>query len=165
MAAEDGSCQFRARQSHTAHLPQVELTYPFHPLHGRRFRLERRYELGGDIQYMVVLPDGTRSFVPRWMTEPAARLHTVVDNPALCLRALLDLRRLLDAARADNHDGAGGHREEKRATTGSVSATNIPPGTAASPDQGGRGGTHRRSNRGSMASEERDPRGSAAGAR
>ena len=109
----------------------VEITYPFHPLHGRRFRLERRYESGGDIQYVTVLPDGTRSFVPQWMTEPAARLHAIVDSPALCVRALLDLSRFLDAARPDSQDGAGGHRGKKSAATRSVSRTHISPGTLA----------------------------------
>ena len=47
----------------------------------------------------MVLPDGTKTEVPVWMTEADAALYgTSVERPVLSVRALESLRRLLDAS-------------------------------------------------------------------
>lgn len=62
----------------------------------------------GERSYVVALPDGTKTYLPVWMTEAAAaREVTLTDTPCVSLAALEAVRVLLDQARrsgkADAH--------------------------------------------------------------
>lgn len=54
-----------------------------------------------------MLPDGTRSEVPEWMTKVDARIGAeLVPSPTASVSALQALRRLLDAVRASGEPPA-----------------------------------------------------------
>lgn len=54
----------------------------------------------GERSYVVILPDGTKTHVPVWMTEAeAARMVTLTATPHVSIAALEAVRALLDQGR------------------------------------------------------------------
>jgi hypothetical protein len=47
---------------------------------------------GGSVHFVIEQPDGTRSLLPAWMTEPWAAQLTMNEIPRLTLEALHALR-------------------------------------------------------------------------
>ena len=73
----------------------------------------------GEAAYIVEQQDGTLTHLPIWMADPeSAKLH-IVAEPHPSLEALLDLRRVLDAAvsspSSDAQSGGDGARNEAAA--------------------------------------------------
>ena len=96
--------QDRSSQRHNAHLPEIEIYYPFHPLRGKKFPVlgaARRLE---EIHYLVALPDGTHTYLPFWMTQPQAGLISITKHPAVSLDALRRVKMILDATVQNLHD-------------------------------------------------------------
>ena len=73
--------------------------------------------------------------IPEWMTRPDAALSEVRDVQRISLRALSELRNLIDAfLLVPDQSRTGGHDEQQTPqveTRGTVS-----PGTTAAPDNG-----------------------------
>ncbi len=58
--------------------------------------------------YVVVLPDGTKSEVPEWMTDAEAEGGAeLVASPRVSVSALQALRRLVDAKTQGKESGLG----------------------------------------------------------
>jgi hypothetical protein len=53
---------------------------------------------GGSSHFVIEQPDGTRTLLPAWMTEPLAAQIAVVKMPRLTLEALFTLGRTIDGA-------------------------------------------------------------------
>jgi hypothetical protein len=58
----------------------------------------RRLQHGGSSHFVIQQPDGTRTLLPAWMTEPWAAQIAIVKTPRLTLEALFTLRRTIDGA-------------------------------------------------------------------
>jgi hypothetical protein len=91
------SCGARAQShGHSAHIGQeVEISYRWHPLHGRRIRrhyAERR--AGGEFVHVEAAP-GVVIVVAAWMLDPAACAGMTSGAPRLSISALVDLHHLL----------------------------------------------------------------------
>ena len=101
--------------------PDVQVLYPFHPLHGATLRILRRPERG-DGAVCVIDPSGRRLKVPVWMLSRECAEMTISERPYLSKEALLSLASLIASqpdSKADVHDGflqtpvsacEGGHR-------------------------------------------------------
>ena len=90
-----------------AHRSSVVVRYPWHPLCGRELEVSGRHVRGGEASFVVVLPDGTRTEVPEWMTKVAACVGAQpVQSPTVSVSALQALRRLLDAPMASGERSA-----------------------------------------------------------
>ena len=91
-------CRIQANRRCGAHKSSVVVRYPWHPLCGRELEVCGRHVRGGEASLVVVLPDGTRTEVPEWMTQVDASSGTeLVSSPTVSVSALGALRRLLDA--------------------------------------------------------------------
>lgn len=56
--------------------------------------------VAGERSYVVTLPDGTKTHVPVWLTEPeAADAVALTETPFVSVSALLVIRALLDRTR------------------------------------------------------------------
>ena len=79
---------------------QVQVTYPHHPLSGQTVEVIRPYSKEGQSYWDIVLPDGTRAFVPESWTrsEEDALLLTPRE---LDVRAVLALARMVADLQAD----------------------------------------------------------------
>ena len=84
---------------------------------------------GHEAYYLLEQSDGSRAFLPAWMFEPRAAELTTVQQPRLSVRALTDLRRIVDhflssrALRPRTPTSTGGVDEASEPTTArSVSA-------------------------------------------
>src|SRR6516225_9126895 len=74
----------------------VQVFYPFHPLHGVTLRVLRRPERG-DGAVCVVDPGGRRLKIPIWMLLPECAETTISQRPHLSKQALLSLASLISA--------------------------------------------------------------------
>src|SRR5262245_12034531 len=72
----------------------VQVFYPFHPLHGVTLRVLRRPERG-DGAVCVVEPAGRRLKIPSWMLLPECAEITISQQPYLAKQALLSLASLI----------------------------------------------------------------------
>jgi hypothetical protein len=72
----------------------VQVFYPFHPLHGVTLRVLRRPERG-DGAVCVVDPAGRRLKIPIWMLLPECAETTISQRPHLSKQALLSLASLI----------------------------------------------------------------------
>jgi len=72
----------------------VQVFYPFHPLHGVTLRILRRPERG-DGAVCVIDPAGRRLKIPIWMLLPECAEITISQRPHLSKQALLSLASLI----------------------------------------------------------------------
>jgi hypothetical protein len=72
----------------------VQVFYPFHPLHGVTLRILRRPKRG-DGAVCVVDPAGRRLKIPIWMLLPECAEITISQRPHLGKQALLSLASLI----------------------------------------------------------------------
>jgi len=107
----------RTNQQHKTHKTDFrEIYYPWHPLHKQRVSVH--FELHGRDGVVVRCGPyggaGHRGFdIPAWMFDRAACSAMVLSTvPAVDLKALTQLRRLLDCALGKEEPGVieGGHR-------------------------------------------------------
>src|SRR6266699_2875759 len=90
-------------QSHTAQFPCfATVHYPWHPLVGQTLTVKRQHRLpGGSRSFACLLPDGTWTLLPEWMTsrERCARLE-LVREPQVAAAALAELVAIFHALSA-----------------------------------------------------------------
>ena len=72
----------------------VQVFYPFHPLHGVTLRILRRPKRG-DGAVCVMDPGGKRLKIPVWMLLPECAEITIAERPHLSKEALLSLVSLI----------------------------------------------------------------------
>jgi len=86
-----------AKQSHNAYVfEQVTIYYPWHPLRGRSFRVQKRLkDRQGDCIF-IRLPNETTCGLPAWMFSPDCMQFTI-GRPHVAVDALLELRDLMMA--------------------------------------------------------------------
>src|SRR6476620_10414381 len=72
----------------------VQVFYPFHPLHGVTLRILRRPKRG-DGAVCVIDPAGRRLKIPIWMLLPECAEITISQRPRLGKQALLSLASLI----------------------------------------------------------------------
>ena len=72
----------------------VQVFYPFHPLHGVTLRILRRPKRG-DGAVCVMDPAGRRLKIPIWMLLPECAEITISQRPRLGKQALLSLASLI----------------------------------------------------------------------
>ena len=119
----------RAHNTLSAEPTQVQVFYPFHPLHGRTLRVICRPKTG-DGAVTVMESNGSRLKIPVWMLSPDCADVGIEGKPHLGKEALLNLASLLatvlTSADAD-HDNLlqiavdrskGGQRGAATATSG-----------------------------------------------
>ena len=58
----------------------------------------RRLHHGGSVHFVIEQPDGTRSLLPAWMTEPWAAQLTIFEKPRLTLEVLHALHSAINGA-------------------------------------------------------------------
>ena len=74
--------------------PDVQVFYPFHPLHGATLRILRRPKRG-DGAVCVIDPSGRRLKIPVWMLSRECAEMTISERPYLSKEALLSLATLI----------------------------------------------------------------------
>ena len=74
--------------------PDVQVFYPFHPLHGATLRILRRPKRG-DGAVCVIDPSGRRLNIPVWMLSRECAEMTTSERPYLSKEALLSLAALI----------------------------------------------------------------------
>ena len=101
--------------------PDVQVFYPFHPLHGATLQILRRPKRG-DGTVCVIDPSGRRLKIPVWMLSRECAEMTISERPYLSREALLSLATLIasqpDSEARVHHDllqtsvsgSEGGHR-------------------------------------------------------
>jgi hypothetical protein len=83
-----------AHNTLSADITDVQVFYPFHPLHGVTLRILRRPERG-DGAVCVMDPAGGRLKIPIWMLLPESAEITISQQPRLNEQALLSLASLI----------------------------------------------------------------------
>jgi len=88
----------RTNRRYTAQKQPIEIIirYPHHPRAGERIPVLRRTTYADGVHFVVERPDGFRSAIPGWMTEPWAATLPEVNIPRLSLPALEDLCRIVE---------------------------------------------------------------------
>jgi hypothetical protein len=85
----------------------VRVWYPWHALHDQDVPLCGSQVTAGEHCYVVTLPDGSKTILPVWMTEPESASAAVhAGKPHVSVRALESLRALLDLL-SDPEQGGG----------------------------------------------------------
>jgi hypothetical protein len=79
----------------------VRVYYPFHPLHGRDFKLLRGYRRASDT-VVIMDPTDRRLTIPHWMTLADAAGYGISSSAHLSARSLLLLAELLELHAANN---------------------------------------------------------------
>jgi hypothetical protein len=74
--------------------PDVQVFYPFHPLHGLTLQILRRPKRG-DGAVCVIDPSGRRLKIPVWMLSRECAEMTLSERPYLSKEALLSLATLI----------------------------------------------------------------------
>jgi hypothetical protein len=81
--------------------------YPWHALHDLDVSVTGFRVTAGERSFVITLPDGSKTLLPVWMTEPeAASAAALTEKPHVNVRALEALRALLDRL-AEPEQGAG----------------------------------------------------------
>src|SRR3984893_15498885 len=88
---DDGT---HAHNTLSADNTDVQVFYPFHPLHGVTLRILRRPKRG-DGAVCVIDPAGRRLKIPIWMLLPECAEITISQRPHLGKQALLSLASLI----------------------------------------------------------------------
>jgi hypothetical protein len=83
-----------AHNTLSARSPDVQVFYPFHPLHGTTLQILRRPERG-DGAVCVIDAVGKRLKIPVWMLSRACTEVKITERPHLCKEALLSLASLI----------------------------------------------------------------------
>src|SRR5664280_597202 len=98
---------WRPRSSHCAgEATLVCVCYRWHPLHGQVVRVLRRQPGVMGVQLFYEFAGGIRSAIPEWMTDAGRCAAMTCGKPVVCLAALVELKRLLEAR--DSSPGAPG---------------------------------------------------------
>jgi hypothetical protein len=101
---------------------EVQVYYPFHPLHGLTVQIQRRPKRG-DGAAIVADRAGKRLKIPMWMLSPSSREIRLSERAVLSKEALLSLSSVLAIQTQRDHDNLqriavdlceGGHREATR---------------------------------------------------
>jgi hypothetical protein len=74
--------------------PDVQVFYPFHPLHGATLQILRRPKRG-DGAVCVIDPGGRRLKIPVWMLSRECAEMTISERPCLSKETLLSLAALI----------------------------------------------------------------------
>jgi hypothetical protein len=90
----DGGGGTHAHNTLSADNTDVQVFYPFHPLHGVTLRILRRPKRG-DGAVCVMDPAGRRLKIPIWMLLPECAEITISQRPRLGKQALLSLASLI----------------------------------------------------------------------
>ena len=88
------SSRTHAHNTLSADNTDVQVFYPFHPLHGVTLRILRRPKRG-DGAVCVMDPAGRRLKIPIWMLLPECAEITISQRPRLGKQALLSLASLI----------------------------------------------------------------------
>jgi hypothetical protein len=83
-----------AHNTLSAEATQVQVFYPFHPLHGATLQIVRRPKRG-DGAVSLIDPMGRRLKIPVWMLLPECAEIRITERPRLSKEALLSLAALL----------------------------------------------------------------------
>src|SRR5262249_40108135 len=113
-ARADGSTH--AHNTLSADNTDVQVFYPFHPLHGVTLRVLRRPERG-DGAVCVVEPAGKRLKIPIWMLLPECAEITISQRPHLSKQALLALASLI-ISQLDSQNPAHDNLRQTRVSEG-----------------------------------------------
>ena len=111
--ADDGT---HAHNTLSADNTDVQVFYPFHPLHGVTLRVLRRRERG-DGAVCVVDQAGRRLKIPIWMLLPECAETTISQRPHLSKQALLSLASLI-ASQLDSKDPVPDNLRQTRVVGG-----------------------------------------------
>jgi uncharacterized membrane protein YgcG len=104
LRSEHAGESIRAHNTLSAETTHVEISYPFHPLHGATLQILRRPKRG-DGAVSIIDPTGRRLKIPVWMLLPECAEIRITDQPRLSKEALLSLTSLLSAAHhPEDHD-------------------------------------------------------------
>lgn len=76
------------------------MQYPWHPLFGSKLKLVKTATITGLEELHCEAPDGIVLGIPRWMTEAGRCRSMEIGNPVVGLRALAELRALLDGLKS-----------------------------------------------------------------
>src|SRR3954454_4521886 len=92
----------RRNPSHTTHLQRfpehVIITRPHHPFEGQSLEVLRQARMPGGLQFVLILPDGSKSLIPAdWTDFKATSCATQTPVLVGSLDDLLRLRNLVDA--------------------------------------------------------------------
>jgi hypothetical protein len=101
-----------AHNTLSAENTDVQVFYPFHPLHGVTLRILRRPERG-DGAVCVMDPAGRRLKIPIWMLLPECAEITISQRPHLGKQALLSLASLI-ISQLDSKDPAHDNLRQTR---------------------------------------------------
>ncbi len=86
----------------------MHVRYPWHPLHGQVLDVCGSHAMAGERSYVVVLPDGSKTLLPVWMTEASAAVAVpLTTTPHVSVAALAHVRALM----ASSLDRRGRHPE------------------------------------------------------
>jgi hypothetical protein len=85
---------------HNAHQNQfvARVYYPYHPRAGEDIYVVGIRSHRGDHCYVMALHDGRHELIPAWMTHPDFEHVSLVSIPSLSIRALHNLRGLINSA-------------------------------------------------------------------
>ena len=85
---------------HNAHQNQIvaRVYYPYHPRTGEDIYVVGIRSHRGERCYVIALHDGRHELIPAWMTHPDYGKISVVSIPSLSIRALHNLRLLINSA-------------------------------------------------------------------
>jgi hypothetical protein len=74
--------------------------YRWHPFYGCKLRLVKTARVAGIDDLYCETPGGIVLAIPRWMTDPGRCAAMEVADPVIGLRALAELRGLLDGLKS-----------------------------------------------------------------
>jgi Putative transposase len=84
---EDHDCDFPTSQSHTAHkLQEIHIYYKFHPLYRDQVNTIGHTKVRGEFHYLIELSDGSRIYIPSWMTHPESSQFQIRRIPRIKLK-------------------------------------------------------------------------------
>lgn len=98
MLRPSGFSRLPAKQPHTTQFPSsIVIHYRWHPLFGESLQIRRSHRMpDGTRVYVCMLPDGTLSAIPAWMSDRERCLGCALSStPEVSLEALEELRTLL----------------------------------------------------------------------
>ena len=116
---DDGT---HAQNTLSTETTEVQVYYPFHPLHGLTVQIQRKPKRG-DGAAIVADRAGKRLKIPVWMLSPSSREIRLSERAVLSKEALLSLSSVLAIQTQRDHDNLqriavdlceGGHREATR---------------------------------------------------
>ena len=83
---------------HNAHQNAILTTvsYPYHPRFGKEIRITGIRKHRGERCCVIAKRDGRRELIPEWMTKAHCAEISIVLLPRIDLRALRNLRRLIN---------------------------------------------------------------------